>query len=178
MIESCRALLGRFPGDPEAMSLKTRDIPDMLYARAAKSQSLSDYGQYLANSDPSHPKYQSVVKLVKEMKRRDEVAWREAQQKNSLESYGRYLGQNPEGAHHAEASSRIDSLKRPPAAPTPLSPEARSTSEDLVRLCTQIKNYTGGVAAPGGPLYGKDFGEMEAILKKCVELKQQGRLDP
>ena len=54
----------------------------------------------------------------------------------------------------------------------------RSTSEDPVKLCTQIKNSTAAPAAPGGPLYGKDPGEMAAILKKCVELKQQGRLAP
>lgn len=53
-----------------------------------------------------------------------------------------------------------------------------ATSEDLVKLCTQIKNSTTAPAAPGGPLYGKDPAEMAAILKKCVELKQQGRLDP
>jgi hypothetical protein len=45
-----------------------------------------------------------------------------------------------------------------------------------IELCRRIQNFSGPPAAPGGPLSGKSPVEMASILKRCFELKQQGRL--
>lgn len=45
-----------------------------------------------------------------------------------------------------------------------------------IELCRRIQNFSGPPAGPGGPLYQKSPGEMTSVLKRCVELKQQGLL--
>ena len=175
IIDACQTFIGRFPGDSETINLKANEIPDMLYTEAAKSHSLSSYRQYLTNSAPSHPKYQTVSKLVRELNRRDELTWREAQRKNSLESYQRYLDLNPEGAHRAEALTREDALRLPPAPDRPPSVEEMTRvppgSETISPgtadgnctplLLEQCRRGPGGVYDPTNPMH-------RALLQACA----------
>ena len=160
MVEACRALLGRFPADPEASALKKTDIPDMLYAEAEKTRTLSSYRKYLDSADPSHPKYRAVVKLVRGIEARDERAWKEAQRKNSLEAYRSYRTLNPEGAHTAEASSRVTSLTPPPtpALPRVDSGEPAGCTQELLQKCLE---------GPGGK-YDPTNAYHRALVATCA----------